>query len=100
MASRYSNTTTTTRWDGKQIYKSTTYPTIVPQDSDIIIVTNETMYLDLLANKYYSDSTLWWVIALANSGLGTGRLSVPTGLTLRIPTNINYILNQFKQLNS
>ena len=96
---RYSTTTTTKRWDGRQVYKSTTYPVIAPQDSDVIIITDETMHLDSLAYKYYGDTSLWFIIALANSGLGTGRLSVPVGITLRIPTNINYILNQFKLLN-
>jgi len=97
---RYSNISITTRWDGKQVYQSTTYPTIVPQDTDIQIVTDETTYLDLLAQKYYSDSSLWWIIVLANSGLGTGRLSVPAGLILRIPTNISSILDQFNKLNN
>ena len=97
---RYSNITKTTRWDGKKTYTSVTYPLISPQDSDIIIVTDETTYLDALAQKYYNDYMLYWVIILANSGLGNGRLSVPAGMTLRIPVNINLILNQFNQLNS
>jgi len=97
---RYSNTPTTTRWDGKQVYNSTTYPVLTPQDTDIIIITDETMHLDTLADKYYSDTSLWFIIALANSGLGNGRLSIPAGTQLRIPTNVNSILNQFKLLNS
>jgi hypothetical protein len=38
------------------------------------------------------------VIALANN-LGKGRMSVPAGLQLRIPSNINAILTQFNNLN-
>ncbi len=76
----------------------TRYPTIQPQASDAIIISNETDYLDSLAYTYYSDPTLWWIIALANN-LGKGRMSVPPGLQLRVPSNINSILTQFNSLN-
>ena len=100
MANRYQySNSNIPRWDGKQVYKSTTYPIITPQDSDIIIISNESTMLDSLAFKYYSDCSYWWIIALANN-LGSGRLSIRPGLTLRIPTNISGILNQMKQLNS
>jgi|SRR5579862_339631 len=95
---RYASTPVTQRWDGKRVYTTTTYPIIEPQTSDAIIISNETDYLDNLAYTYYGDPTLWWVIALANN-LGKGRMSVPPGLQLRIPSNINAILTQFNNLN-
>jgi nucleoid-associated protein YgaU len=95
---RYDSTEMTTRWDGKRVYKTTRYPDIQPQVSDTIVISNEGEYLDTLAYKYYGDPTLWWVIALAN-GLGRARLSVPIGLQLRIPVNINEILVEFQSLN-
>jgi hypothetical protein len=96
---RYDSTPTITRWDGKRAYVTTQYPIIGPQDSDAIVISNESDYLDSLAYTYYNDPTLWWVIALVNN-LGKGRLSVPPGIQLRIPTNINNILVQFNTLNS
>ncbi len=96
---RYDNISIDKRWDGKRVYKSVTYPVIIPSDSDFLIISNEGDYLDTLAYKYYKDTSLYWIIALANN-LGKGRLSVPPGLTLRIPTNINDIVNKFNQLNS
>lgn len=96
---RYSNTPVTNRYDGKRVYLTTSYPTIQPSDTDVIIVSNETDYLDMLAYKYYGDPTLWFIIALANN-LGKGKMSVPPGLNLRIPTNINEIIDQFNQMNS
>lgn len=95
---RYDSTTTNMRWDGKRVYKTTTYPPIVPSTSDLQVVSNEGDYLDTLAYKYYGDPTLWFIIANAN-GLGKGRLSIPPGTTLRIPTNINGIITQFNQAN-
>lgn len=96
---RYSNTPVVNRYDGKRVYITTTYPTIIPSERDLVIVSNESDYLDALAFKYYQDPTLWWIIAAANN-LGKGRMSVEPGLTLRIPTNVNQIIDQFKRLNA
>ena len=95
---RYDSTPIHPRWDGKKVYITTQYPIIEPQDSDAIIISNEAEYLDSLAYKYYGDPTLWWVIALANN-LGKGRMSVPPGIQMRIPANINAIIAQFNSLN-
>ena len=95
---RYYSTPITTRFDGKRVYQTTQYPVIQPQASDIIVISNEGDYLDNLAYKYYGDPTLYWILALANS-LGKGRMSVPAGLQLRIPVNVNDILVQFHNLN-
>src|ERR1035437_581285 len=97
---RYQSTQTKNRWDGKKVLFTTQYPIIEPQSSDMVIISNETDYLDSLAYKYYGDPTLWWILALSNSGLGKGRLSVPPGLQIRIPTQINEILVNFNSLNA
>lgn len=95
---RYDTNATQTRWDGKQVYKSTVYPTVAPQSSDLLITANETDYLDTLAQKYYNDSTLWWIIASVNN-VGKGRLSLVPGTQLRIPLDVLAIINEFKALN-
>ena len=96
---RYESTTVDKRWDGKRVYRTTYYPVIVPQVDDIIVISNEGSYLDNLAFNYYGDPTLWWVIAVANN-LGKGRMSIEPGLQLRIPNNVNKILDDFNNLNS
>lgn len=95
---RYASTPVMKRYDGKRVFKTTRYPVITPQDSDVVVISNEADYLDSLAYTYYGDPTLWWIIALANN-LGKGRMSVPPGIQLRIPVNINDILVQFHNLN-
>jgi nucleoid-associated protein YgaU len=95
---RYDSTQVDTRWDGKRVYKTTSYPTITPQDSDTVVITNESDYLDSLAYKFYGDPTLWWIIALANN-LGKARMSVPAGLQLRIPSNASEIMASFNNIN-
>ena len=96
---RYEDIPIQQRWDGRRVYQSVTYPPVIPQDSDIQVVSNSEDYLDSLALKYYGDPTLYWIIGLANN-LGKGRLSVPPGITLRIPIDVNSILIAFNQLNS
>jgi hypothetical protein len=52
------------------------------------------LLLGQLANKFYGDSTLWWIIASAN-GLGKGTIVVPRNSKLRIPSdkNIQQLIN-------
>lgn len=96
---RYESTPIKTRWDGKRTYFTTQYPKIEPSDTDIIVISTEADYLDSLAYKYYGDPTLWWIIALVNN-LGKARMSVPSGLQIRVPTSINDILVNFNNLNA
>lgn len=96
---RYDNIEVGTRWDGKRVYKTVQYPNIIPQSSDITKISNEGDFLDTLAYKYYGDPTLYWIIARANN-IGKGRMSVKPGLTLRIPIDINGIVNEYNRLNS
>ena len=87
------------RWDGKRYFGTRLYPNIPVTSSDIYVVTNESDTLDNLAFKYYKNPSLWWIIAQSNN-IGKGKLSVPVGLQLRIPTNITTILNNYTSLNS
>jgi nucleoid-associated protein YgaU len=52
--------------------------------SDTYIQTITVERLDTLADRFYGDATMWWVIAAAN-GIGKGTLRVPRGVKLRIP---------------
>lgn len=96
---RYNDIPLKSRWDGKRTLMTTHYPEIPVMDNDIYIVSNDTDSLDTLAFKYYSDPTLWWIIALANN-VGRGRLSVEGGLQLRIPMNVQNILSEYDRINS
>ena len=57
-------------------------PELSSQDIYIQITSPER--LDLLADQFYGDATLWWIIATTN-GLGKGTLFTPEGITIRIP---------------
>lgn len=96
---RYDYTTVGKRWDGKNVYRTLIYPVIPESDSDIYITVSDNDYLDALAYRYYKDTSLWWIIAVANN-LGKGKLSLDVTKQLRIPTNITSILQSFKLANS
>lgn len=86
------------RFDGKRFFATKKLPVIPKSIDDIIYITNETDYLDTLAYKFYKDTTLWWIIALANN-LGNGRLSVEGGKQLRIPSRPAEIVKNFNDIN-
>ena len=66
-------------------YLTTVIIPVQPLESDdIYIQTTSPERLDRLANNFYQDATMWWVIAAAN-GIGKGTLMVPANTRLRIP---------------
>jgi len=95
---RYQFTPTEKRFDGKNVYKTTYYPNIEESNDDFYITASEVDYLDSLAKKYYGDESLWWIIARANNLPGY-KLSIDTNKQIRIPGNIQLILQNLKNLN-
>ena len=96
MASRYEDNEFQKLDDGRQVYRTRIYPNIPQSDSDIYIVTQQGDRLDSLAHQFYSDVSLWWIIATANN-IHDGSLSVPDGTTLRVPVNYLNIVQNFKK---
>ncbi len=74
------------------------YPTIEKTVSDLYITSRVQDRLDLLANKYYGTTRLWWILAQANQ-LGEGSFVIQPGTRLRIPQNVGEILDNLEQLN-
>tara|TARA_R100001510_G_C7578214_1_gene152187 strand:+ start:277 stop:582 length:306 start_codon:yes stop_codon:yes gene_type:complete len=97
MSSRYSNTKIKKDDKGKLQYGTTIYPTLPPQSSDVFVMTQPGDRLDLLANQYYGDQDLWWIIANANDDCGKGSTAVPPNKQLRIPMNPTAYKQALKQ---
>lgn len=100
MQSRYQNIPVT-KLDvtGSAYYRTNVYPTIQPTDSDYYVITTVNDRLDLLAFDFYQDSSLWWIIASANALPGDS-IYPPIGIQLRIPTNIQTVLNNYNLVNN
>ena len=76
------------------------YPSIPPREDDIYIITTSEDRLDLLANSFYNDSDLWWIIAIANPNKIKGdSIRLKSNLQIRIPQDSQLILHRFEQIN-
>ncbi len=98
MPSRYGNTPIKKTKDGKRVYKPTIYPSIPIKDSDIFIYPRFGDRLDNLAYKYYGDVSKWWIIAKAN-GLDKAEIGLNVEKQIRIPTDIEPILNKLRAMS-
>tara|TARA_Y100000361_G_C11043618_1_gene281270 strand:+ start:157 stop:468 length:312 start_codon:yes stop_codon:yes gene_type:complete len=81
-----------------RVIGSVIYPKIEFRNSDIYIITIVNDRLDLLANKYYGTSNLWWILAHANK-LGEGSFVIKPGTRLRVPQEIGKILDDLERIN-
>ena len=97
MANRYIHSRIFKDDNDKRYLNRIEYPPIPIRDSDIFIrgVFGQTFMN--LANKYYTDKDLWWVIARANNQ-SDSIYTIPWK-EYRIPQNINLILQEFESIN-
>lgn len=95
---RYENIRTLQSAEGK-LYKTTTiYPDTPISEADYYVITTTGDRYDTLADQFYNDHTLWWVIAAANNS-ERASLVVEPGIQLRIPGNIDTILTNLNRVN-
>ena len=81
--------------------KTVTYPEIPLSSDDIYIITDAGDNLPGLANQFYNDITLYWIIATANPDvLSFGSIFPTPGTQIRIPVNISSIIDKYNQINS
>jgi hypothetical protein len=96
---RYQNITLTKyNSTGSQYYLNNIYPDVEFTEDDNYVITTLGDRLDLLANNFYGDPSLWWIIVSANSLPGDS-LYPPIGIQLRIPTDVRTILESYKVIN-
>jgi len=86
--------------DKKPNYQTTRYPEVPLSDEDFYVYTSQGDRFDILANQYYDDQSLWWIISIANTDLKQNSLFIPVGTQLRIPTNLTSILDSYFNLNN
>jgi nucleoid-associated protein YgaU len=69
---------------GARVYGQSLPPTYAPDPRDTYFYAKSSDRLDLLANEFYGDVTLWPIIATANN-LGKGTFAITAGKLIRIP---------------
>lgn len=97
-----------TKINTRQAYVTSRYPEVPVSVDDIYVYTTQGDRFDVLANQYYNDPSLWWVISIANtatagtalpSDLPQNSLNIPEGLQIRIPSNPYGVVSAFKLIN-
>lgn len=96
---RYKNIPLFINQDNKRYYAESKYPEVGLSDNDIYVITNQGDRLDLLAQQFYGDSSLWWIISTANTNLSQNSLFIPEGTQLRIPIDPSTPKQQFTSIN-
>jgi hypothetical protein len=87
--------------DLRRRYINVKYPTIAVEFVDIYVYTTQGDRYDLLAQSYYNNSSLWWVIARANPSQDFDSLFPNVGAQIRIPSpqRLSMIIGQYEALN-
>ena len=83
-----------------RIVRSVVYPPISRHDQDVYIMTTIGDTLYALADKYYGDVNYYWIIGEANEKLSKKTQQLPVGLQLRIPSQLDPILSDYRDLNN
>jgi len=98
MANRYRNIKRSVTSDNIRYVNNVIYPEIPLSEDDYYVISTGGDRYDTLAQQFYSDHTLWWIIASANNS-ERASLIVEPGIQLRIPANKERILQLYNQVN-
>lgn len=107
MANRYKNIPKT-KIDGKIVYKTCRYPEVPLSENDMYVYASQGDRFDTLAQQFYNDSSMWWIISIANTSnpgnnlptaLPQNSLVIPEGTQIRIPAYPLQVINVFNQIN-
>ena len=83
---RYNGTKISTK-NKKYHYETTIYQAVPESNNDDYFIAQEGDRCDVLATRFYGNSSLWWFIARVNN-LKTN--NIPAGTSLRIPASGTY----------
>lgn len=81
------------------VYKrNVIYPEIPLNENDVYVLSQYGDRYDTLAQEFYKDSELWWIISSANN-FQKGSLNVTPGVQLRIPADKETAISLFNDVN-
>lgn len=98
MAHRYRNIQTFVSEDDRRYVTNPMYPYIPETEEDTYIITSNGDRYDLLADSFYNDPKLWWIIASANNATADN-LAIDPGVQIRIPANKERCLALYNNYN-
>jgi hypothetical protein len=82
-------------------YLMVKYPSISLDPLDVYVYVSQGDRYDTLAQTFYNDSTLWWIINKANPSQDSNSLFPTVGAQIRIPSKnrVSAIISQYENLN-
>jgi phage tail protein X len=90
-----------TKINKKLVYQTSRYPEVLLSPNDIYVYTTQGDRFDTLAQQYYNNSSLWWVISIANTDkVNQSTIVIPEGLQIRIPATYANIIQDFNIINA
>lgn len=95
---RYNNILRNRTIEGRNYISNAIYPDIPLSENDIYIKTTGGDRYDTLANEFYNDPSLWWIIASANTS-ERASLVVKPGVQLRIPADKEEAVQLYNSVN-
>lgn len=95
---RYENIQIVKNASKVRYYTDNKYPDIPLSETDLYLIVAAGDRFDLLAYRYYKDTSLWWIIPTANN-LSCDSMFPDIGIQIRIPLDIESILKSYKELN-
>lgn len=96
---RYTDIRQKRNQQGTRYYRTNKYPDIPRFMTDTYVITQAGDRYDILALQYYSDPSLWWIIASANPQYIDGGCGIPEGVQLRIPGDPNWVISEYNRAN-
>lgn len=98
MADRYKNIKEFKTDEGIRYYANSIVPDIPLNENDIYLIATIADRYDVLAQEFYGNSALWWIIAAANTSRKDSLIPTP-GLQIRVPYNPSSIVAEYNKLN-
>ena len=89
---RYKNSVVSKDKNGKRYFRSEIIWGIPLRDTDRFVFPLDGDRFDTLAQRFYGDSNLWWIIAKANN-INDGSIGLKPEKRIRIPVEIQSILD-------
>ena len=86
--------------EGREYYKYIKYPDIEISVDDVYVISKIGDRIDSISYNFYNDPDLWWIIVQANPNkIKRDSFFLKPGIQIRVPINIDNILEDFENLN-
>ena len=97
--SRYSQIPVITRED-RPTRSTSVYKIFEESSEDYYVISTDGDRFDTLANEYYRDARLWYVIAAANPAVRRDTMYITPGYQIRIPLPLSKVLTVIEKENT